>query len=302
MMRKIVRLAALVAAGSALWTVAGNKVTGELDGQILTTGTGRVVKLDQQGNELWSFKGANVSDVTLLANGNVLFADNDAKEVDPQTGKIVWSYKPEYGQGGGTFSAQRLANGLTVIGENSTGRILEIDQEGKIVFELQLPDIKRGSHGNLRHCRKLANGNYLVTYKDLQAVREYTPTGALAMEIKLSNAAFSAVRLPNGNTLVGHIDGVTEFDQRGGALWSFGLNEMPEGLKPGVLCGIHALPSGNIVCGLYAVPVGEPDGVGLFEVTRDKKIVWRYLGTDKQMMGVQKLSADGKPLAGEALR
>ncbi|MDD2600757.1 MAG: hypothetical protein PHO37_16305 [Kiritimatiellae bacterium] len=298
-MQNILRL---LVVGAALGTMADNRVTGQLDGQILATGSGRVVMLDGSGNELWSFKGANVADVSLVGSGNVLFADNDAKEVDPKTSQIVWSYKSEFGKGGGVFSAQRLANGVTVVGENSTGRILEVDQAGKITFELQLPDVERGSHNNLRHCRKLASGNYLVTYKALQAVREYTRAGELVMEIKTPNAAFSAVRLPRGHTLVGHINGVTEYDGESKAVWSFGVSDLPEGLKIGMICGVHALPNGNVLCGIYSVPVTEAKGVGLLEITRDKKIVWRYLGPDKNMMAAQKLSLDGKPLPGEALR
>ncbi len=301
-MRKIIGLAVLMITCSALRAAEGDKVCGELEGQILATGSGRVVLLDKVGSELWSFKGANVSDVWLLPNGNVLLADNEAKEVDPKTDQIVWSYKPEFGQGGGTFSAQRLANGMTVIGENSTGRILEVDQGGKIVFEMQLPDITRGSHNNFRCCRKLENGNYLVAFKEKKAVREYTSQGEMVLELKLPNVAFSAVRLPNGNTVAGHIDGITEFDKDGKAVWNFSVNEMPEEVKTGMICGTHCLPNGNIVCGIYSVPLKEPRGAALLEITRDKKIVWRYLGSDKNMMGVQKLTADGKPLAGDALR
>ncbi len=289
---------------SAAAVLNAETVFGTLDGQILATGAGRVVKLDQSGNVIWSFKGANVSDVWLLPNGNVLFADNEAKEVDPKSGEIVWQYKAEFGKGGGTFGVQRLDSGNTLVGENSTGRLLEVDPEGRIVFELQLPGIERGSHNNLRYCRKLRNGNYLVAFKDQKRVCEYTPAGEVAQEIRLTNVAFSAVRLANGNTVVGHIDGVTEYSQEGEALWSFGLKDMPDGIKTGVICGIHALPNGNLVCGVYSIPVKEQSGAALFEVNRQKQIVWRYFksGGDRVMMGVQKLAPDGSLLPGETLR
>jgi len=274
------------------------KVHGDLDGQILSTGAGRVVKLDNDGNELWSTKGRNVSDVWMLPNGNVLFADNNAQEIDPKTSQVVWSYKPENQKGGGTFSAQRLDNGLTLVGENSTGRILEVDKDGKAVFELQLPLTQVGSHNNLRHCRKLANGNYLVAHKGAKLVREYTPKGEVVQEIKAGNAVFSAVRLPNGNTVVGHIDGVTEYDKAGKATWTFSTKEMPDGVTTGMICGIHCLPNGNIVCGIYRVPTKDAKGAALFEITREKKLVWWYghPKADRNTMGVQKLGADGKPM------
>ena len=278
-------------------------VFGNLDGQILTTGAGRVMRMDQQGNILWKFKGRNVSDIWMLPNGNVLFADNDAKEVDPKTNEIVWQYKPEFGKGGGCFGVQRLENGNTLVAENSTGRILEVDKAGKIVFEMQMPFMEKGSHNNLRTCRKLKNGNYLVAFKAKKMIREYTPKGEVVQEIKTSNAAFTAVRLPNGNTVVGHIDGVTEFDKESKAVWNFNAEDLPDGLKVGYFCGVHCLPNGNIVCGIYSIPIKEQTGVGLCEVTREKKLVWHYFKNkgDRVMMSALKLTVDGKLLPGETL-
>jgi len=303
-MKSLVKVSLLAAMAVSVMSAKSETVFGKLDGQILTTGAGRVMKLDQKGNVLWDFKGRNVSDIWLLPNGNVLFADNAAKEVDPKTNKIVWQYKPEFCKGGGTFGVQRLENGNTLVGENSTGRILEVDKDGKIVFEMQMPNMKRGSHNNLRNCRKLKNGNYLVAFKVGKMVREYTPKGEVVQEIKTSNAAFSAVRLPNGNTVVGHIDGVTEFDKESKAVWNFNAEDLPDGLKVGYFCGVHCLSNGNIVCGIYSIPIKEQDGVGLCEVTREKKLVWHYFKNkgDRVMMSAQKLTADGKALPGEVLR
>jgi hypothetical protein len=50
------------------------------------------------------------------------------------------------------------------------------------------------------------------------------------------------------------------------------------------------------------VPLNEEKGAALFEITREKTLVWCYVGSDKNMMGVQKLSADGRALPGDNLR
>jgi len=279
-------------------------IHGTLKGQVLATGTGRVLLLDQTGKILWQHKGQNCSDIWMLRNGNILFADNRVVEVDPKTNKIVWKYVPEQMKGGGTFSCQRLKNGNTMVGENSAGRIVEVDPKGKIVFELKLPLCKPGSHNNLRMVRKLANGNYLVCYKAKAMVREYTPKGKVVLELKVPRIAFSAVRLPNGNTVVGHVDCVTEFDPKGKQVWQFDRKEL-KGVKIGLICGIHVQPNGNVVMGIYAAVRGN-QGAALLEVSRDKKLVWRYAGPgkkgDRHMMGVQLLDEKGKPLPGPALR
>jgi hypothetical protein len=282
----------------------GMLVHGSLTGRILATGSGRILLLDRTGAILWQHPGQNCSDVWMLENGNVLHADNNVTEIDPKTNEIVWSYRPAQQQGGATFSCQRLANGRTVVGENSAGRIVEVDREGQVVFELKLPLMQPGSHNNLRMVRKLKNGHYLVCHKDKSLVREYTPQGEVVFEVKVSDVPFSAVRLDNGHTVVGHINRITEFDRRGEAVWQFDKSELP-GLEIGMICGVHVQPNGNIVMGLYRA-VQKENGAGLLEITRDKEIVWRYVNTsdkpDRNMMGVQLLDEYGKPLPGEVLR
>ena len=277
----------------------GKTVYGTLKGQVLATGAGRMVLLDKTGKILWKHKGGNCSDIWMLKNGNILLADNNVVEVDPKTDKVVWSYKPAMQKGGGTYACQRLENGNTMVGENSAGRIVEVDPKGKIVFELKLPLCQPGSHNNLRHVRKLANGNYLVAYKGKAMVREYTPKGEVVFEAKVKPIAFSAVRLPNGNTVVGHINCVTEFDPKGKQVWQFDKKELKD-VKIGAITGIHVQSNGNIVMGIYGANTSK-DGASLLEITREKKLVWRYLG-DKHMMAVQLLDEKGKPLPGPALR
>ncbi len=279
-------------------------IHGTLSGQVLATGGGRILLLDKTGAILWQRKGQNCSDIWMLANGNILHADNNVTEINPKTNKIVWSHRPEQQEGGGTFSCQRLKNGNTMVGENSAGCIVEVDKRGNIVFELKLPLMQSGSHNNLRMVRKLKNGNYLVCHKGESLVREYTPTGEVVFQVKVSDVPYSAVRLDNGNTVVGHINNITEFDKHGKQVWQFNKNEL-SGLEIGMICGIHVLPNGNVVMGLYRA-VQKDNGAGLLEITRNKKLVWRYVNTsaktDRNMMAVQLLDKNGKPLPGDPRR
>ncbi len=282
----------------------GPYIHGTLNGQVLATGGGRILLLDHTGTILWQHKGQNCSDIWMLENGNILHADNNVIEINPKTNEIVWSYRPKQQKGGGTFSCQRLKNGNTMVGENSAGRIVEVDRVGKIVFELKLPLMQPGNHNNLRMVRKLQNGNYLVCHKGKSLVREYTPKGNIVFEVKVSDVPFSAVRLDNGHTMVGHINNITEFDAQGKQVWRFNKNELPE-VKMGMICGIHVQPNGNIVMGLYQA-VQKENGAGLLEITRRKRLVWRYVNTsaktDRYMIGVQLLSKSGVPLPGDVIR
>lgn len=278
-------------------------MTGTPAGRLLVGGSGRVMILAPDGQVLWEHKTGPVHDAWMLPSGNILYADGGVTEVTPDH-RVVFQYKPEMTQGGGAFACQRLADGRTLIGENSTGRLLEVDPAGKVVFTLQLEPFKPGSHGNMRMARKLAGGNYLVCLKDARLVREVTPQGRTVLEIKTENVTFAAARTPAGTTLVSTLDHVTEYDAAGRKVWEFANTDLP-GVVITNMTGLHLLPGGNVAIGCYAAyKKGEGTGTGLLEITRDKKLVWRYANpkADGSLMAIQRLDAAGKPLAGECVR
>ena len=302
-MKKTIGLLLLCLAIPAIDVRAERPVmTGQPSGNILATGSRRIVIMDPGGKVLWQHRGDNVSDCWMLANGNVLFADNRITEVDPTTNKVVFSYQPKVMKGGGTYGCQPLENGNTLVGENSTGRILELNREGKVAFELQLPLYQKGNHHNLRMVRKLNNGNYLVCHSGKHRVREYTPKGEIVFEVQVNNIAFAAIRLDNGNTLVAHLDQITEFSPAGKTVWQFSNTDIA-GLKISSMCGVHVLPNGNLAIGVYSA-YKKGGEAGLFEITRDKKLVWCYSNpkSDGSMMSIQMLDPEGKPLPGRTVR
>lgn len=291
-----------IACAEQITAKAAQTVFGNLKNQVLSTGSGRVRLMDQSGQILWQHKGRNVHDCWLLPNGHVLFADGRVTEVNPETNDIVFQYTPQVSKGGGAFACQRLANGNTVIGENSTGRILEVTPDNTIAFALQVQPYKPGSHHNLRMVRRLKNGNYLVCHSGEHVVREHTAQGEIVFEVKLDSIAFSAVRLPNGHTLVGHISHLTEFDTQGQRVWQFSNRDIP-GVAINAMCGVHVLPNTNIAVGVYSA-YKNGMGTGIFEITRDKALVWRYAqpSADRNIMGIQVLDPQGRILPGEVIR
>jgi hypothetical protein len=278
-------------------------MTGTPSGRILTAGDNRVMILDGAGRVVWQQPAQLTHDVWMLTNGNVLFADGaTVTEITPEK-KIVFQYKSAEQRGGGAFSCQRLGNGRTLVGENSTGRVLELDEKGQVVFTLQTTPSKVGEHHNMRMARKLENGNYLVCHSGLRKVKEYTPEGRVVWEVEVAGAvAFAALRTPKGTTLVTSLDQVTEFDAKGEKVWEFACRDLPE-LKLHNLTGMHLLANGNLVMGCYRA-YQDGAGCGLIEITRDKKAVWRYSnpGGDGTMMPVEMLTPEGQALPGPCLR
>ena len=90
-------------------------------------------------------------DPDILPNGNILLFDNKGVldreasrviEIDPQTGGIVWSFAgseavPFYTARRG--SQQPLPNGNILITESGTSRLLEVNRDGKLVWEYVSP-------------------------------------------------------------------------------------------------------------------------------------------------------------------
>ena len=72
----------------------------------------------------------------------------------------------------------------------------------------------------------------------------------------------------------------------------------------GAITGVHLLPGGNMVLGIYSANTKDGKGCNFLEITRQKKVVWRYCDGNfsHSSMAVQMLDAKGKALPGPALR
>jgi hypothetical protein len=88
----------------------------------------------------------------ILDNGNILIFDNGSErgysriiELNPLTKKIEWEYKADPPEQFFSFSRgsnQKLPNGSVLIAESDRGRVFEITQDGKIVWEFYNPVIR----------------------------------------------------------------------------------------------------------------------------------------------------------------
>lgn len=293
---------------SALSAVAGaaeqkGVFVGRPEGRILAGCDNRVVILDPTGEVVWEYPAGLVHDAWMLPNGNVLFGDGrSVTEVTPEK-KIVFQYKPDAKKGDSVYACQRLANGNTLVGENATGRILEVDPSGNVVFSLQTQPFKEGNHHNLRLARKLANGNYLVCQSGAHLVKEYKPDGEVVMQIEVPNIAFDAIRTPQGTTLISSLGQISEFDKDGKNIWEFSTMDVADPVITN-MTGMHLLPNGNFAIGVYSAYTKDGKGCGLLEITRDKKVVWSFQSPkfSRSMMAVQVLDERGNTLEGECLR
>lgn len=280
----------------------------------------RVAIIDEQGATEWEHEIGPLHDLHVLANGNVLFQDSwtHVVEVERDSKKIVWQYDAKQSSGNEDrkieiHAFQRLADGNTMIAESGRGRIIEVDASGKIVKEIKLHIDHPHPHRDTRLARKLDNGHYLVCHEGDGAVREYDSGGKVVWDYEVplfgkeprqghgvdafGNQCFSALRLANGNTLVGTGNGhsVIEVTPQQEIVWSLHQDDLP-GIQLAWVTTLQVLPSGNIVIGNCHA---GPENPQLIEVTRDKKIVWKFKDLERfgdSLTNSQILSVDGEPV------
>ena len=267
----------------------------------------RVVIVGEDGKVQWRFD-MPASDGWVLSSGNVLlalygtkgFPNGGVVEVERKTKKIVWSYK---GQQKEISTVQSLGSGKYLVAElGPQPRAIVINRKGEILKSTPLACQKKNFHMQTRMLRALPNGNYIAPHLLDFAVKEYNPdTGKVLRSFPTDDRGrakrdwpFTGIRLANGNTLIGCTNGnrIIEVDAKGKIIWSVDNKDIGENLFDDA-CGVQRLPNGNTVITSYHA---KGDAVKLFEVTREKKVVWRYNGQKAGFHHFQILTTNGKSI------
>ncbi len=264
--------------------------------------------IDEAGQPVWDSGRKAARDGFVLPNGNRLICwANVVQEITPAH-EVVFEYRKS-ADNRELGTAQRLPGGNTLIAElGKKPQLLEITPEGKVAVTVPLKPETNNAHMQTRMARKLPNGNYLVPHLLAFRVRQYTPAGDIVEEIRTDLASlggreaenwpFTAIRLKNGNTVVNltHGNKCVEFNAAGQVVWQVSNADF-DGSPIDDACGAQRLPNGNTVIASYHAP----KGIKLFEVSPEKKIVWKYDGPHR-VHHFQILTTNGQPLPGPPLK
>lgn len=265
---------------------------------------GNVFVISAKGSIEWQYPAFSCNDIWALPNGNFLFNTGYGVKEVSRDKKVVFTYESK----SEIYACQRLQNGNTFIGECTSGKLLEVSPDGKIVKQIRLlPDSVDGGHGYMRNARKLKNGHYLVAHYGLDKVCEYDSLGSLVWECSVKGGPHSVIRLPEGNTLIACSDHngearVVEVDTTGKITWQVTKNELP-GIELEFMTGMQCLPNGDLVLTNWLGHNNFGKAPHAFEITRDKKIVWTYISNPaiKTMSSIQLLDGIDKANSGEIL-
>ena len=261
----------------------------------------KTVLLNEKSEILWQTKGYG-RDGFVLENGNILVSvANVAKEIS-RNGKLVWSYQLSKGNKE-LGTCVRLENGNTLVVERGVKpQLLEVGIDGKIEVRVPLQPETTNAHMQTRMARKMPNGNYLVPHLLAFAVKEYQPDGTVVRTIKTDlaelggrkerNWPFTAIRVGDGKILSNLTNGnkCVEFDSKGRVAWRLDNSHVDGRLADP--CGGQRLTNGNTVICSYGQKKGDMPKI--FEVTKDKKVVWEYFNPEVRAHEVHVISTNGK--------
>ena len=239
---------------------------------------------EANGDVIWSYKTAGKEkghaghhDVHMLSNGNILFHETwqDVKEITLGK-KIVWAYDCSNSNGNQgkrvhVHAFSRLANGNTQIVESGIGRVIDVDRSGEVKNFFKL---KPGGTMNTRWARPTPQGTLLVCSEQPGVVTEYDKKGKIIWDYLIKTRVYGAIRLKNGNTLIasGSGNSVVEVTPEK-VVWEI------KGKVPGTeielkwMTCLQERENGNFIVGNCHAGPNNPQ---IFEITRDKKVVWEF--------------------------
>jgi outer membrane protein assembly factor BamB len=240
---------------------------------------------DHDGKVLWKYDTAGPQqghtghhDLHLLKSGNILFHDTWSKTSEITLGKkIVWEYESRTGNGNegknvDVHAFDRLPNGHTVIVESNIGRIIHVDKKGQLHKAIPLGQDGRQS---TRLVTLLKNGHYLAAAENPGVVTEYDAEGKIVWEYPTNTRVFSALRLKSGNTLIatGSGNSVIEVNPAKEVVWEISKKIPGTEIELAWTTDLQELPNGNLIIGNCHAGENNPQ---IFEITRDKKVVWEF--------------------------
>jgi hypothetical protein len=267
--------------------------------------------LIRNGKSVWEYSipmhpspGVNqeFDDVTMLPNGNIVFARMSGAGIVTREKKLIWEFKCPPGTE--THSCVPIGKDsvLMVLNGNPAKVLIINTASDKILKEIPIPTITTNTHGQFRHVRMTKNHTIVVPLLSEGKVVEYTMDGVAIWSVE-AKSPWSAIRLLNGNTLIsGDAQGYTrEVDPAGKTVWELTQADVPFKLYNSQ--SANRLANGNtIICNWVGGDQKKeewPGSIQAFEVTPDKKLVWKLSAWGAVDLGtctaIQMLTAKGLP-------
>jgi Mala s 1-like protein len=244
-------------------------------------------------------------DATLLSDGNIIFSCMSGAGEISRDKDMVWQYPAPPGTEIHSIQSIGKDRVLLMRNGNPAQAMIFNTASNKLEKTIPIPTAITGTHGQFRHIRMTPAGTILVGHMSEGKVVEYDLDGNVVWSVKADHA-WEAIRLRNGDTLITG-DGskyVREVNPKGAAVWELTQADVPD-IKLGNIQTANRLANGNtVICNWIAGNQNTnqwPGTVQVFEVTREKKVVWALSSWNDPDLGpatsIQLLDEPGTPEA-----
>ena len=256
------------------------------------------IRLVKDGTVAWSysiplytvpFAIQEFSDISLLPNGNIVYACMTGAGIITPAKDLVWQFRCPPGTE--THSCQVLGDDRALVALNgAVGKVLVINtRTSTIEKEVVIPTTSTFAHYQFRRVRLTPGGkSFLVGLLAEKRVVELDFDGNELWSCPASSA-WSAIRLDNGNTLIsGDGEAYTrEVDMSGRTVWEF--TQRDTAIRLYNTQTANRLANGNtVICNWVAgnKNIAEwKSSVQALEVTPDKRVVWTLSAWDAPDLG-----------------
>lgn len=235
----------------------------------------------RKGIVVWSYDDpagrGEISDATLLSNGNVLLAHQFAVQMIAPDKRVIWSCDAPPGTE--IHTAVPIGKEHVLFIQNGDPALVKVVNivTGKTEKEFSLPTKSKGTHGQFRHARLTADGTLMVAHMDLGKLSEYNSDGKEIWS-RPAPGIWGVTMLPHGHFLTVDHDTVREINRKGETFWEVTRAALAEYHLTNLQLAWR-LPNGNTILNNWANewngPVDKTNPpVQALEVTPDKKVVW----------------------------
>ena len=241
-------------------------------------------------------------DVTMLPNGNIVYAQMSGAGIITPDKKIIWKF--DCPKGTETHSCEPIGKDsvLMVLNGNPAKVLIINTTTSQTLKEIIIPTISTNTHGQFRHVRWTKDRTIMVGLMKEGKVKEFDLGGKELWSVD-AQSPWSAMKLANGNVLFsGDGAGYTrEVDHSGKTVWELTQADVPFKLYNTQTA--NRLTNGNtIICNWVGGNQNTSEwaaSVQAFEVTHDKKVVWILSSWDNPDLGtctaIQMLNKMGQP-------
>lgn len=226
-------------------------------------------------------------DVTVLPNGNIVFAAMSKLGIVTPDKELVWEFICPPGTE--SHSCQPIDEEHVVFALNGNpGKIMIWNvKTDTMVKEIVVPTAGTNTHGQFRHVRMTKEGTFVTGLIPEGLAVELNGDGEIIWSTP-APSAWSVIKLHNGNYLIGGDSRsyVREVNAAGEVVWEITQEDVPFKLYNTQTA--LRLNNGNTIITNWVAgePVEEWAGsVQFFEVTPEKEIVWQVSSWENPDLG-----------------